>query len=134
MNKAITFNCQFGEPSKAKMTTAKVICILASWGGGMGGSSRRFYAHSLDRSGPMWEAKLINGEVEEFNPRWIVSVKEKTLVVVTTTSGHYSDTARIYAIATNDKPTLSQSYKNKKPSGATFVQECPAEEAEHLHG
>ena len=61
--------------------TIKATEILVTWGGGMGGSSKRYYA--LSKNGKN-EFKLLDGDTIKINQEYIVHEKKVTIIKVVT--------------------------------------------------
>jgi len=63
----------------------KVIKVLVSWGGGMGGASESYYCLSIDKTidtGKFWELTFLDGKTKNVNPTFVVSFEDEILVKV----------------------------------------------------
>ena len=63
-------------------TAMGVTKVLISYGGGMGGSHKTYYCtdFQLKKSNGMYVAKLIEGEIIQINPSYVVEIKTRVLV------------------------------------------------------
>jgi len=95
--------------------------ILVSWGGGMGGANKRYYATSKNGN----EYTLIDGDKIKLNPNFIVHEKEVRLVknITTNTNSNMNFTKKIRFIQLGVKQNWISidRYDNNKISDKAIV-------------
>ena len=98
--------------------------ILVTWGGGMGGASKRYYA--LKKNGN--ELHLLNGDIIKLNPNFIVHEKEVNIVKVVTDTTEHSN----FRKHTVNSSIVTQYILLKFGEIATFVDDYKSADNERI--